>query len=702
MRSIDDSNKLSSGKVTLKIEVLEPRQMLSAVVGRQLFYNQSGAVTPLRFDGNDPAINANDDAAIATDKVAYRPAVAPQVRQLTNNNTVDQNPQVYGNTVVWQGQGGTDAGTDYEIFSNTGATTTQLTANSADDTIPKISSGGVVWQRGSGNGAEIIFNNGSEVPVTTNSISDANPVIGGSRVSWEQGSGTALEIASWDGLTTSNLSNNSVADVQPSADGAWVAWTSGSTPAKSILVSDGTNTNPVGTSTLAMDHPDVSEHPPGGGPALLPNVVWEGFAGLTTNDREIYMFDGLNVNRLTTNAFPDFNPRISGDKVVWWGGVFNNFQIYMWDGSLHQLSTGTRSQFPQIDGDNVVWQGFDGVRNQIFFWNGHEVIQVTNNNYDNTNPQISGNHIVWQGQLGPDGTGLEIFDATIGGGPTTFANVSSYTRGINGVMVDLSGAHGAITANDFTFKVGNNNSPSLWSAAPAPNAVSVRAGAGSGGADRIEITWPTGAILGTWLQVIVDGNDALGGSNTNTGLAASDVFFFGNAPADSGAGDSTDYRTNVIDEQTARNDPHSNANPATITNRQDFNRDGLVNTVDQLATRNFTTNPITSLKILAVAAGGPFAPAAPSSGDLGIASALSQVQAANTAIDEGSAPRWCVAPLESPDRTLRAVDRYFGNLAANRARRGADGKVPTIAAKIPRTCLHCCDVQLAAGLVSSP
>ena len=41
-----------------------------------------------------------------------------------------------------------------------------------------------------------------------------------------------------------------------------------------------------------------------------------------------------------------------------------------------------------------------------------------------------------------------------GGARRTFANVSSYFKGINGIMVDLSGSHGTITTNDLVFKVG--------------------------------------------------------------------------------------------------------------------------------------------------------------------------------------------------------------------------------------------------------
>jgi hypothetical protein len=195
-----------------------------------------------------------------------------------------------------------------------------------------------------------------------------------------------------------------------------------------------------------------------------------------------------------------------------------------------------------------------------------------------------------------------------GTGTVTFNNVSSYTLGINGLMVDLAGSHGTLTAADFIFKQGNNNSPSTWSTAVGPTAVITRAAAGAAGSDRVELVWASGTLLNTWLEVVVRGNDTLGGSNLNTGLAASDVFFFGSAPADSGAGDSTTFLTNTVDEQAARNNPHSFADPATITNTEDYNRDALVNVVDQQAVRNFANSNATALKILSIDGAGPFAP----------------------------------------------------------------------------------------------
>jgi hypothetical protein len=189
-----------------------------------------------------------------------------------------------------------------------------------------------------------------------------------------------------------------------------------------------------------------------------------------------------------------------------------------------------------------------------------------------------------------------------------FSAVSSYDKGINGLMVDLAGAHGPITASDFVFKMGNNNWPGAWVTANAPTAVVTRAGAGVGGSDRIEIMWDNGqSVKKQWLQVIVSGNDALGGLNVNTGLAASYVFYFGSAIGDTGLGNSGAFQVTSADEVNAHNNPKSIGNPATRDDINDFNRDGLVTSSDQVIAHNNVTTLATQLKFLQVS-GGPYAP----------------------------------------------------------------------------------------------
>ncbi len=67
-----------------------------------------------------------------------------------------------------------------------------------------------------------------------------------------------------------------------------------------------------------------------------------------------------------------------------------------------------------------------------------------------------------------------------GTGPATFDNISSYARGINGIMIDIAGSHPNIDVSDFVFRVGDNNAPDTWAAGPAPAAISVRPGAARG------------------------------------------------------------------------------------------------------------------------------------------------------------------------------------------------------------------------------
>ncbi len=173
---------------------------------------------------------------------------------------------------------------------------------------------------------------------------------------------------------------------------------------------------------------------------------------------------------------------------------------------------------------------------------------------------------------------------------------TSYSRGINGIMVDLGDAAG-VTVDDFTFKVGTNSTVSSWANAPAPSGFSIRHGAGVGGSDRVVITWPNNAIQNTWLQVIVEGNDPLGGHNKNTGLSSSDVFFFGNKIGDTFiSSPPTIVSTSAADALAAR------ANPGflqPITNPYDFDRNQAVGAGDELTartnagflTRNLTWTP---------------------------------------------------------------------------------------------------------------
>jgi hypothetical protein len=249
-----------------------------------------------------------------------------------------------------------------------------------------------------------------------------------------------------------------------------------------------------------------------------------------------------------------------------------------------------------------------------------------------------------------------------GSGTSSFSAVSSYVNGINGIMVDLSGVHGAITVNDFKFKAGNNNSPSTWAMASAPTTVTTRAGAGTSGSDRIELIWDNNqSVKKAWLQVIVEGNDSAGSFNTNTGLASSYVFYFGNALGDSGTGNSGAFQVTSADEVNARNNPKTFT--ATRSDVNDYNRDGSVNSSDQIIARNNTTNLGNQLKFLVVGAGGPFAPESWSAanGDSGVGSGLAGSSTAGPTL-VASPPPW-LRDSTDVEQSRAAVARVFARFA---------------------------------------
>jgi hypothetical protein len=112
------------------------------------------------------------------------------------------------------------------------------------------------------------------------------------------------------------------------------------------------------------------------------------------------------------------------------------------------------------------------------------------------------------------------------------ANITSYSRGINGLMIDIADPAGVPGPSDFEFAVGTTGNPATWVPAPAPS-ITVRPGNGDGNSDRVMITWPDGLVSNTWLQVTVKATAA-------TGLTEDSVFYLANVPGDADGTGSVD------------------------------------------------------------------------------------------------------------------------------------------------------------------
>jgi hypothetical protein len=175
-------------------------------------------------------------------------------------------------------------------------------------------------------------------------------------------------------------------------------------------------------------------------------------------------------------------------------------------------------------------------------------------------------------------------------------SITSYSRGLNGVFVDvfaLPTATTTLTAADFTIRSTSQAAPNAWAAGPAPTSVTIRKGQGPGGTDRVTLIWSDAtAVRNGYLEVTVKNNAA-------TGLASAQRFVFGNLVGDANGDKVVDVSDLGI---LATNYNQSGQSPAT----GDFDASGTVDVADlgALATNYNKTlgNPPAALRASAAPA----------------------------------------------------------------------------------------------------
>ena len=157
------------------------------------------------------------------------------------------------------------------------------------------------------------------------------------------------------------------------------------------------------------------------------------------------------------------------------------------------------------------------------------------------------------------------------GETATFANYTSYIHGVNGLIIDVIGDASNITADDFEFKFGNVDDVDTW-AVITPNVVVTSIGAGGvNGSNRVVLEFDNGAITGGWLQVRML-------ANSDTGLPADDVFYFGSAIGETG-NSTVDARVDLEDLGLTRVN-QTGFGSTDILSVYDVNRDTRVDLVD--------------------------------------------------------------------------------------------------------------------------
>ncbi len=378
------------------------------------------------------------------------------------------------------------------------------------------------------------------------------------------------------------------------------------------------------------------------GPLMRSHVnIPEGGSGLDNYGRTFTYWDGLwyamgsyllGKNDTLNNAHWTFSNKIDKYFKLYWYDEYEVIDLGVAVGNY---------QITNYSGNNIYWREFEKgyvyinpTRNDVTGISLPEACKQLSHDTINDDPatfadvttidldvhrgtvlmkssllaSVAGRHVFYNNSAwdGNDSAANAADDAAIAtdktallpGGAAGFDNCTSYIRGINGVMVDIMGLPGAVTAADFAFKVGNDSDPAGWADLGVVPAVAVRSGAGAGGSARVTLTWPEGTIIRKWLEVTVK-------ANANTGLTVADVFYFGNAIGDTG-NSPTDMRVTPTDEVAVYNNPATlTINPAAITHTCDFNRDRKVGPTDEVICRNHGTNSATALQLISFVPNDP-------------------------------------------------------------------------------------------------
>jgi len=186
--------------------------------------------------------------------------------------------------------------------------------------------------------------------------------------------------------------------------------------------------------------------------------------------------------------------------------------------------------------------------------------------------------------------------ALMPGGTASFANYTSYDKGINGIIIDIDNLPDDHNLNkdDFLFRVGNGGSFDQLDNALAPS-VEVRDGEGINGSDRVTLIWGNASVLNEWLEVTVL-------DTGNTELGDSYVFYFGNAVGETGDNQNgpADAQVTISDLIDVRSNALAPSDPALINNLYDFNRDTRVNLFDFLIARDNPTDSTSALMLITV------------------------------------------------------------------------------------------------------
>ncbi|MFM7426363.1 MAG: cadherin-like domain-containing protein [Elainella sp.] len=381
----------------------------------------------LLLNGNPLAVGGSfTQADIDQGRVAYRSTRAG-IQVLGNGTT----PMVSGFNIVWVGPGGSDGGSDSEIFFFDGSTTRQLTQNTVDDRVESIDGTQVVWSSQVGGLSQgratyelYTWDGNSTTRLTDNAVNEDFVGVQQGSLFWTSpvGAPDARGQATYEVFyakagqvqqLTRNAVNETLEDFQ-SAMAVWEAdvgpLDAAAQPTSEIFFFNGSTVQQLTNNTVDDESPRIDSG----------RIIWSAKSGapsLGAATSEIMLFDGGQIRQLTNNSTDDFVGDINGNMITWMsrtgpanGLGLKSYEIFRFDGTNTQrVTTNAADDFViEASGSNLFWMGLTGKPDgygqssyELYVSDGSKTTQLTNNQVNDLPIGLIGSQAVWYSQTGP-------------------------------------------------------------------------------------------------------------------------------------------------------------------------------------------------------------------------------------------------------------------------------------------------------------
>jgi beta propeller repeat protein len=332
-------------------------------------------------------------------------ATSPKITetQITTNPSNSLNPDIYGNTIVWQD----DRNGNWDIYIYNLSTRQELhTTNTANQVSPAIYGNRVVWEDERNGGHDIYLQDLATKKQTriTTSGKALYPKIYDNRIVWMDGRNGNWDIYMYD-LSTSK-------EYQ------------------------------ITTNNSTQANPDIYKD----------KIVWRDERNMEDNPYlhvQIYMYNLSTsvespVNYEEGTHFVLSSPRIYGNTIVWMAeGVATNYNIYVYDLATSTLNmigspygNGYGSQ-AAIYGNRIVWEegGMDPGNTDIIMYDisTSTETKITTNGSSQSDPEIYGDRIVWRDSRNGnqnDVTNYDIYMGTLSESKPTPVPVANFAASL--------------------------------------------------------------------------------------------------------------------------------------------------------------------------------------------------------------------------------------------------------------------------------